>query len=163
MAIELAASIPEKRKANKAEAAEWFGVSIPSIDGWLRRGCPYVQRGERGKQWVLDLHDMARWRFAGSDDQPEEDPEKLDPKARLDWYRGSTERDKWLERRKELVQVSDYERELGAVLKRVAMALETLPDVVERETGLPGAAIEVVQGVADRLREEIYQRVISDT
>lgn len=154
--------LSERKQANKAEVAEWFGVSVATVDAWLRRGAPYVQKGGPGKGWVFDLREVAQWYYGKSAQDTEDDPEKLDPKSRLDWYRGSSERDKWLERRGELVTVSDYERELSVALKRVAIMLETLADTVERETGLPGASVEVIQRVTDQMREDIYQRLVDD-
>ena len=52
------ATIAERRQANKAELAEWFGVSVATVDAWLRRGAPYIQKGGPGKGWVLDLRDV---------------------------------------------------------------------------------------------------------
>ena len=37
------------RTANKAALAEWFGVSVATVDNWLRRGCPSITRGSRGQ------------------------------------------------------------------------------------------------------------------
>lgn len=159
MTVELASSVPERRKANKAEAAEWFGVSIPSIDAWLRRGCPYVQRGERGKQWVLDLLAVSEWRFSGATESTEDDPEKMSPKDRLDWYRGARERTKHLEECGELMRASDFETALASAIKTIAVTLESLPDVMERDAGLDGAAVERCQIVVDRMREDLHKRL----
>lgn len=159
MTIELATKpVPERRKANKAEVAEFFDVSIPAVDGWCRRGCPYIQRGQRGTQWIFDLRAVAEWYYKGTDVQLD-DPEKMTPKDRLDWYRGARERTKHMEECGELIKASDYERALSNVLKVVAVGLESLPDVLERDTGIDGAAVELCQQRIDTLREELYQNV----
>ena len=60
MTIGLAKSIPARRRANKAELAEWFDVSLNAITGWIARGCPVVQRGGVGTPWVFDLLEVAQ-------------------------------------------------------------------------------------------------------
>lgn len=41
--------------------AEVFGVALPTVDGWVRAGCPYITKGGRGKQWEFDTADVAGW------------------------------------------------------------------------------------------------------
>ena len=31
------------------------------MDAWLRRGCPYVQKGSKGVEWVFNTATVARW------------------------------------------------------------------------------------------------------
>lgn len=50
------------RHCNRAELSEYFGVSLVTIDAWVRRGCPYVDRGSRGRPWTFDLAAVVRWR-----------------------------------------------------------------------------------------------------
>lgn len=50
-------------KVNRAELASVFGVSLPTIDAWVRAGCPFDERGAgKGKAWVFDTADVAAWR-----------------------------------------------------------------------------------------------------
>jgi len=101
--------IPPERIGNKADVASWFGVSLTTVDQWLRRGCPYMQRGERGKQWQFDLLGVAKWKYGAPDDDKDDDPEQLSPKERLDWYRGETERVKLAQTKGELIPAAQYE------------------------------------------------------
>lgn len=47
---------------NKRTLAESFRVSLPTIDEWIRRGCPVESRGSNGKEWVFALHKVVGWR-----------------------------------------------------------------------------------------------------
>lgn len=49
------------RSVNRAELAELFGVSLPTVDSWLRDGCPFVQKGAKGREWVLESATVHRW------------------------------------------------------------------------------------------------------
>jgi hypothetical protein len=52
----------ERNLASKAELADFFSVSLPTVDSWIRKGCPYEQKGSHGKPWVFDLAAVAKWR-----------------------------------------------------------------------------------------------------
>ena len=153
-------SIPIKARllVNKAELAEANDVSPQTVDAWIRRGIPYVQRGGRGTQWVFNLLECARWRW-GSTEESEDDPEKMPAKDRLDWYRGARERTKHLQECGELLPAADYERELSSAFKAIAVTLESLGDVLERDCGIPPDAVERVNAVCDRERDAMYQRI----
>ncbi len=48
---------------SKAELAAVFGVSLPTIEAWLKRGLAYKQRGSRGQPWAFHLPDCIAWRI----------------------------------------------------------------------------------------------------
>ena len=50
------------QKVNRTQLADVFGVSLPTVDAWVRAGCPYDQKGAgKGRQWVFDTADVAGW------------------------------------------------------------------------------------------------------
>lgn len=50
------------KSANRVELAQFFGVSVMTIDTWIRKGMPIVQRGSRGVSWEFDTAACAQWR-----------------------------------------------------------------------------------------------------
>jgi len=50
------------RTVTRTGLAEVFGVAMPTIDSWVRAGCPFVQKGGRGVEWQFDTAAVARWR-----------------------------------------------------------------------------------------------------
>ncbi len=50
------------QKVNRKQLAELFGISLPTVTSWIASGCPFDQKGERGKEWVFDTADVMRWR-----------------------------------------------------------------------------------------------------
>ncbi|UOV84349.1 terminase small subunit [Klebsiella pneumoniae] len=48
-------------KLNRSGLAEHMGVSLPTVDRWVKEGMPVVQRGARGVEWSFDLADVIRW------------------------------------------------------------------------------------------------------
>jgi terminase small subunit / prophage DNA-packing protein len=51
-----------KQTLNRSELAHLFRRSPSTIDEWVRRGCPYVTRGARGREWTFDPAAVADWR-----------------------------------------------------------------------------------------------------
>ncbi len=49
------------KKVNRSELAGLYGVSLPTVDSWVRRGMPYVTKGARGKEWTFDTAAVAEW------------------------------------------------------------------------------------------------------
>lgn len=47
--------------ATKQEIADIFGVSLPTVEAWVRSGCPYVEKGGMGKSWKFDTSAVAAW------------------------------------------------------------------------------------------------------
>lgn len=54
--------IGKGKLVNKAELAEIFGVAMPTIDDWVKRGCPAVERGAKGRAWTFNTSDVRQWR-----------------------------------------------------------------------------------------------------
>jgi phage terminase Nu1 subunit (DNA packaging protein) len=49
------------QQATRAALADIFGVALPTVDGWVRNGCPVLKRGGRGVQWAFDTAAVATW------------------------------------------------------------------------------------------------------
>ncbi len=89
-------------------------------------------------------------------------PEKLDPRARLDWYKGEIERLRLGEKQRVLIPADEVEEEMVMLAKTVIAALETLPDLLERDAGLSGDQVDLVEATVNNLREEIYRQLSED-
>jgi phage terminase Nu1 subunit (DNA packaging protein) len=51
-----------KTIVNRAELASLFEVSLPTVDAWVRKGCPVVERGGRGREWKFHFSEVFNWR-----------------------------------------------------------------------------------------------------
>lgn len=51
------------QEVNRTELAEFFGISMPTVDDWIRRGCPVIERGGRGRAWRFNTADVAAWQM----------------------------------------------------------------------------------------------------
>lgn len=152
--------VPDRRKANKAETAEFFGVHPSAVDKWIRKGCPSLQAGAVNRAWVFDLLEVAKWRFGAVETSDDGfDPERASPKERKDWYDSEFRRRQLQERDRELIPAAEVEAGLAALVQQVVRTLDTLGDVLERDAGITGQAVERVQKVTDAARDELYRRV----
>lgn len=132
------------RIGNKAECAEFFGVSLPTIEAWIRKGLPVEQKGSKGVSWVIDLLVAAEWRFAGrsGDDQ---DPESMEPQDRKAWYDGETKRRDLQIKDRELIPAQDVERVIATAFAAIASDVRAIPDNLERKHGISGEVAEAVE------------------
>jgi phage terminase Nu1 subunit (DNA packaging protein) len=46
---------------NRQELSQAMGVSLPTVERWIRDGCPFKQRGTKGTAWVFFLPDVVAW------------------------------------------------------------------------------------------------------
>jgi len=58
----MAKQLAKGRLVNRSDLAEFFGVSLPTVTSWVKRGCPYVQAGGKGREWRFNTHEVAEWR-----------------------------------------------------------------------------------------------------
>ena len=51
------------KNVNRAELAEILGVSLPTVDAYVKRGLPYVRQADRDKgiQWQFDTAAVIGW------------------------------------------------------------------------------------------------------
>lgn len=49
---------------NRTATADHFGVAMTTLDDWVRRECPVIQRGARGRPWQFNTADLMKWREA---------------------------------------------------------------------------------------------------
>jgi hypothetical protein len=47
---------------NRGQLAKKYRVSVQTVDAWMRRGCPHVQRSKGRREHVFELNEVARWR-----------------------------------------------------------------------------------------------------
>ena len=48
---------------NRREIADICGVSLPTVDAYVRRGCPYVSRADHdnGIPWQFNTYQVIKW------------------------------------------------------------------------------------------------------
>lgn len=50
------------RIVNKEALAELFGKTLPTIRAWVKDGCPYISKGDRGVSYEFDVAAVIAWR-----------------------------------------------------------------------------------------------------
>ena len=46
---------------NRSGLADVFGAALPTVDTWVKAGCPCVKRGGRGQEWQFNTADVSNW------------------------------------------------------------------------------------------------------
>ena len=82
------------------------------------------------------------------------------PRDRLDHYRAERERLRLEQETGSLIPAAEVESVTAEAMKTLAQTLDTLPDVLERDAGISGEAVQIVQRVIDSARESMYSDVV---
>lgn len=136
---------------NRGELAQFFGVSSPTIDSWVRAGCPIITKGARGVAASFNSADIANW---------------LRTKAR-DEGAGTVKADESeLKRRKLAAETGLAELELAQARSLVA-PLDQVERMVSRafaevRAGLRNIPSRVVSQLIGETNERTFKKVLLD-
>lgn len=126
--------------------ADHLGVAMPTLDDWVRRGCPVVERGGRGRAWKFNSADVRAWR---DEDIREQMASKV-ANATLDELKRRKLEAETLQleldlakARGEVVPVDQYERALAKAFGEVRAGLRNV---------VPGRAARRLLGENDETR-----------
>lgn len=118
--------------------------------------------GKRGGYPVYRLKDVVPALIGSLDGSGREDPERLDPYRRQAHYKAALDRLKLEQETRELIPRIECEQEQARILRIVALALDTLPDVVERDCGGTAAQVQRIERAVDECREALYGELSED-
>lgn len=153
-----AAISPSLRMGNKAQCAEFFGVSTYTIEGWIRKGMPVVDRGSRGVSAVIDLLSAAEWKFA-TQHEGGKDPELMEAQDRKAWYEGETKRRDLQIKDRELIPAHDVERVIATAFAAISSDVRAIPDNLERKHGISGEVAEAVEAELHLAMDSLASRL----
>lgn len=122
-------------EVSRTQLAEAMGVALPTVDHWVRAGCPFVERGGRGKQWRFNTAEVIAWRI-----------DKIREEAAGTDLAGETE----LRRRKLAAETAQAELNL-AIAKGAVAPLEQIERAVGRAFAEVKASLRNVPSRASRL------------
>ncbi|SEI90555.1 Protein of unknown function [Azotobacter beijerinckii] len=137
--------------------AEEFGIDRRTVKRRLE-GIPPVGETKGHPAWRL--RDVVVAVMGPQVAAPEDDPDKLPPAERLTHYRAEREKAKWLAEQRFQIPVDEVEEVVATAFKSLASALDTLPDVLERDCALRPEEVERVISVVDGAREALYQQLL---
>lgn len=113
---------------NRQGLAEFFGISLPTVDAWVRSKIPYIQRGGKGKEWQFDTAAVIEWRIAqaaevaGKKLTSLETIEKETARVRLE-----QEKLKYAKLAGLVVPMDQMERRLAIVFAEIRTSMRNLP------------------------------------
>lgn len=137
--------------------AEEFGVDRRTVK---RRVEGIPPAGEVNGYPAWRLRDVAVAVMGPQVASPDADPDVLPPSERLNHYRAEREKAKWLSEQRFQIPVAEVEQVVATAFKSMAAALDTLPDVLERDCALRPEEVERAIAVIDGAREGMYQQLL---
>lgn len=149
---------------NRTEMASHLGIAMPTLDDWVRRGCPVVRRGGKGQPWQFNSAEVRAWRDEdirrAANPATEASPDEL--KRRRAVAETELLELELARERGKVVDLDQYERalavafaEVRATLRRVVPARAARRVVGEDdETRIKAVLLEEIDGALIALAEE---------
>ncbi|WP_232017734.1 terminase small subunit [Cereibacter sphaeroides] len=122
------------RAVTQADLAQLFGVSVPTVQNWVRNGCPFVERGGKSKAWTFNTAEVAAWREQRVRDDASGVASASEAELRrrkLAAETGTAELD-YARARAEVAPVEQFEKALVKVFAEVRAQLRVIPSRVSR-------------------------------
>ncbi|MBE0153410.1 DUF1441 family protein [Serratia fonticola] len=144
-----------------AKIAEAFGLNRGTVRKRLLDANTPIADTVRGNP-VYALKDVGPVLFGANEPADLDDlqnPQKMGPKDRKDWFQSENERIKLETSLKQLMPAPDAHREMSLIVKAVCQVLDTWPDVLERDRGWNPEQIGEAQSVVDEIRELLAEAV----
>jgi hypothetical protein len=169
-------------KLNKSDVAQFFGVSLPTIETWLRDGMPWVAEGTNGRAWEFQASQVWAWRQAiiASEEtrsaeaqaaieamrlkliggQAGDTLRALPPKERQQIYDVELAHRRLMAESNRLIQRDVVLEHLQDLLSLTRDAVTSLSDRLEREANLNGKQIEIVDAIGADLLVQLKNRIV---
>jgi len=123
---------------------------------------------ERSGRGLYSLRDVFRAWTSVAADVAEGDPDKLSEATlrrafkRRAWWQGEREKLHYQREKKQLVDATDVERVFARLMQIFVRGLETLGDVLERDSGLTPQQADRVEAHINQVREDLYKAAVAD-
>lgn len=117
---------------NRQELSQAMGISLPTVDRWIRDGCPVKQRGAKGVAWEFNLPDIVAWwgerqRQAAAGDAP---TDIEDAKRRKIAAEAALAELELAKAKSEVAPIRDFERAQAAAFAAIRANVMNVPQRV---------------------------------
>lgn len=148
---------------SKNRLANEYGIDRRTIDNLIKDVPPSGVKGSHPAWLLRDVAPAISKYYIAGMSEGEDDPERMLPKDRKDWYEGEQKRIQILKTEGGLLVAEDARKEWAELLKKIMLTLDTLVDVVERDVGLERLQISRIQEIIDGAREALYNQICMQT
>lgn len=117
------------QQCNRGEISEFFGVTPPTVDSWVRAGCPVIQRGSKGVAAIFNTADVSKWlrdkaREEGSGTSLADESELKRRKLAAEAEKAELELAK---AKGEVATIEDFERAQSAMMAAIRANMRNVP------------------------------------
>lgn len=85
------------------------------------------------------------------------------PRSVREHYDGELRRIKLAQEQRDLIPSHEVRLTMAGLIKHLMIAIETLPDILERDVGIGIVAVERVREICDRERETLFEALLTYT
>ncbi|MTH79411.1 terminase small subunit [Paracoccus aestuariivivens] len=114
---------------SRADLANIFGVTPPTVDRWVVQGCPVAKEGGRGRAYQFNTADIREWRDQVIRDDSRSTSEASENELLRRELAAKTETAelKLAQLKREVAPIEQFERALSMVFAEVRAKMRTIP------------------------------------
>lgn len=176
----LPAGVPDA-VLNKSELADFFAVSLPTLDAWIKAGLPALSEGTNGRSWEFQASAAWAWKCARDEGDRLKTTEAqaaieamrlalvggkagdsiraLAPKDRQQLYDVEATFEKLKRERNQSLDRDEVSVVMTDLLRIVRDSISMLPDTLERTLGLDGKGVDMAVEHCDDILSELERAV----
>ena len=147
---------------NRSDLAAAHGVSLPTVDTWVRAGCPCEREGGKGSAYSFNSKEVIDWRLAQAREGKRKDGNlgTLDEaKLRREVANAELTEIDLAEKRGEVVPVEHVAKQVGKLLANVRARMLAIPTKVAPLTQTAGSIEEARAAIEDHIRDGLSELV----
>ena len=174
----------ERLTVNKQELADLFEVSVPTVDTWIKDGCPVERVGSNGRPYAFDVERVTAWRrdveerarsvqlererrlaqmqldlVGGTGGANEGDGATLTGRQRIDAIQAALLADKLLRERRQVIPRDEVRSDYEAVFQLLRQRLTSFHVVMTRTVGLSPEQAAALQREVGSLLVDLRQQI----
>ena len=166
---------------NKRELSEFFAVSVPTLDNWIRDGLPAKTEGTNGREWEFLASVAYAWKCSRDDGERLKAGEAqraieamrlalvggkagdtiraLSARERKELYEVEVTHERLKRERNQSLDRDEVNAVLNDLLRIVRDGVSAFPDTLERVANLDGPAVASLIEACDELLEELARSI----
>lgn len=148
---------------NRSDLAAFHGVSLPTVDSWVRDGCPCQREGGKGSAYMFDSADVINWRLAKAREGRRKDGGAAgtidEAKLRHETAKAELAEIELATKRAEVVPIGHVTRQIGKLLANVRARMLAIPTKVAPVAQVAASAEEARALIEAEIRDGLTELV----
>ena len=153
-------------KVNRSDLAHMHGVSLPTVDAWVRDGCPCEREGGKGSAYTFNSAEVIGWRLSKARGDRRADGQKGgtmdETKLRQATANAELAEIELAERRALVVPIDHVAKQVARLLANVRARMLAIPTKAAPIAHVAKSAEEIRATIEEQVRDALSELVAAE-